>query len=261
MTTVAVVINEQDLAAFGFIAESVTGVLDAPSVSYPTTKVPGRAGVVRLAIEPEMAPREIRLVGTLEATEPGTVDLMVGRLKQWLRGDLELRTGYDLTKVYRAVCTSVVATTLDPQHLSWYAPMTLTFTCDDPRAYGAEAQVIGFAGTRTPLPLGTAPSEPIIRIMGPATDPILTYRAANGAVLATHGFTIGLTTTDYLGLSTASATARVSRLGTETNAIATEASGDFLIFDPADGDPSAGAWPTIEVSSGTGEAIYQRVFL
>jgi hypothetical protein len=36
---------------------------------------------------------------------------------------------------------------------------------------------------------------------------------------------------------------------------------DFLTFDPLDGDPSVGAWPTLEVSVGTGEALYRETYL
>jgi hypothetical protein len=190
-TDVALVVNDQDLADFGFVTQTVTGLLDAPGASYPTAKVPGRVGVVRLSRLPETPAREIRVNGLVEAASAAVLDAALGRLKQWLRqGDLELRAGHDLTKFYRGVLTGGVITAADPQFLATAASVQLTFLCVDPRAYGAEALAIGFTAARAPLPLGTAPSEPLIRVMGPAANPVLTYRKASGAVAGVMRFTI-----------------------------------------------------------------------
>src|SRR5687768_16866116 len=109
----ALVINDHDVASFGFVATTVTGLLDAPGASYPTTKVPGRVGAVRTARLPEVSPREIRVSGTMLVAAPPLLDAALGRFKQWLAQDeLEIRSGHDLSKVYRGVLTGAVVTAM-----------------------------------------------------------------------------------------------------------------------------------------------------
>jgi hypothetical protein len=263
---VALVVNDQSLAQFGFVVDpmGISGLLDAASTKVPTGTVPGRPGAVRLALLPETEAREIHVAGHLIGTSIADLMARADYLKQWLaRGgdDLEIRSGYDLTRFWRGALTGCVITGVEGQFYNPYATAELTFTCADPRAYGAEATVVGFgAQSRAPCPLGTAPSEPLIRLMGPASNPVITYRSAAGAVVGSHGFTIALGNAEFLEVSTPDLTVIRHSGGAASDAIALEGSGDFITLSPDDGDPMVGAWPTLETSSGTGEALWRKTY-
>lgn len=262
--------NDRDFAALGVTIERVTGLLDAPDVTYPTEHVPGCIGTVLLSDTPETGDRPIEAKGMLVADTPDELFARVGILKQWIRGRvLEIRSIHAPTVFYRGRYRSCRVREYDPQfgtHLPGgkaAADLTLRIVCDDPRGYGADDTVIAFAQTPTPVPQGTAAAEPVIRVMGPATNPMLTYRNAAGDVRGQHGVTWAVASGEFVEFHTPNRTILLYASGAITNLLPNETPGaayDFITFDPADGDPSVEAWPTIEVSVGTAEALYPRTY-
>jgi hypothetical protein len=120
---------------------------------------------------------------------------------------------------------------------------------------------VGIGATRQAIPLGTAVSAPTIRIMGAATNPVLTYRNAGGTVKQTMGFTVTLASTDYLEINGELFSITKYASGVASNGMALWTSGDFPALDPQDGYPSIDSYPTLEVSAGTGEVLYRRTWL
>ena len=142
------------------------------------------------------------------------------------------------------------------------ADVAFRILCRDAYWKAAEPtlRALAVAATRYTLPLGTAPSSPIIRIMA-ATNPVLTYRSAGGTSLRTMTFTVTLASTDYLDINMQTRKIVKYASGTASNGASLLTSGDFpWAFDPADGDVATSAWPTLEVSTGTAEALYWKSY-
>jgi hypothetical protein len=146
--------------------------------------------------------------------------------------------------------------------------IAVTVSCQEAFWQATEPTIraIPAAATRYDLPLGSAPSAFVLRIMGAATNPVVTYRTAGGTVVWTLTFTVTLVATnDYLELD--GTTGRIWKYasGVKTDGIALLTGGqqDWGVrgLDPQDGDSTTSAWPTIELSAGTGELSWRKAWL
>lgn len=258
----AIYINELDLRRLGFITESVEGWLDSPSVLDRTTQLPGRVGAIILAPETETSPRTVTVNGLIKLGSSSAVRAAIDKLKNQIsRGTLEVRFVDHLDRIIyaRAQETQLVAT--QPQFTSPFSRVALRFFCPDPLIYAKQGTLIGLITTATPIPLGTAVSAPTLRIMGPATNPVLTYRKADGTATQSMGFTITLAGTDYLEINCEVDTIKKVISGVETIDLNLLTSGHFISLDPQDGDPDAQSFPSLELSAGTGEVMYRKAWL
>jgi phage-related protein len=114
---------------------------------------------------------------------------------------------------------------------------------------------------RTGIPLGTAVSAPLIRVLGAATNPVITYRDKSGAVRQSMTLTITLAATDYLEIDCELFTITKYVSGVASNGITLLTAGDFIALDPQDGDYANGVWPTLEISAGSAEVLYRKAWL
>jgi hypothetical protein len=140
-------------------------------------------------------------------------------------------------------------------------------SCTSPSALwrlaSGTAVAIAAASTRYTLPLGTAPSAPIIRVMGAATTPSVVYRNSAGVVQVQIAVPT-LTSTEYADLNMETLTLQKvsSGTGTDISGLITVTTGSLpFALDPAHGNYELSAWPTLEVTAGTAEVLYTKRYL
>ena len=264
----AIRVNGIDLAdRFGFYADTISGWLGMTTLATPAVSVYGRDGGVALPASVG-AGRAVQIGLTTQATtqeirrerERGLAALLrAGRIR--FHVDDGLTGPVQIEGRLRALTILPFGPSLSPLA----SRATIDLLCDDEvywRDVEPTTRALAVAGTRYPVPLGTAPSSPIIRIMGSATDPSVTYRDAGGAAVRTMGFTVTLASTDYLDIDMRRGRIQKVASGVATNGIALLTSGQFpWALDPQDGERETAAWPTLEVSTGTGEVLFWRQWL
>lgn len=264
----AVRVNGIDLAErFGFYADTISGWLGMTTLTTPTVGVYGRDGGVGLP--PTVGDgRALQLSMTTRATTPDarrererglSALLRAGRVRLWV--DDGITGPVQIEGRLRALAILPFGPSLSPLA----SRATIALVCDDEpywRDVEPTTRALAVAATRYNLPLGTAPSSPVIRIMGSATNPTVTYRDAGGAAVRTLGFTVSLASTDYLDIDMRRGRIQKVASGVVTNGIALLTSGQFpWALDPQDGERETAAWPTLEVSTGTGEVLFWRQWL
>lgn len=259
----ALYIDDFDTSRIGFWARRADGRQGVVTVRDRTTQLPKRAGEIALAREGDHAPRRIIVVGTIKGTSVSQVlsrrEELKGRLS---RGTVEVRFVDDPDRVYYARLEEGDIRGTDPEFNTLYSDVSFTLYCPDPLIYQRYSTRIPFTSQKAAMPLGRAPSLPIIRIAGAVTNPVLTLRDIRGAIVKTLGLTVTLGATEYVEINCeTSAITRVTA-GVAANAPALMTSGDFLMLDPHDGDPVTNLWPTLECSpTAACEALYTKADL
>jgi hypothetical protein len=273
MPTPSLFANGRDVEALGLRVFTCKGPWDIPQITDPTLVIPGRLGLVRTGAATQMAARTITLTGAIYRSDaPRTnadVLAMLDVLKPLLAlGVLELRTATQPTRSYLCRLATFDVTMHGAAFAAGSADFSLTLTCTDPLGYDTDPSGIGFAAAPIAIPLGTGPSAGLLRIMGPATSPVVTYRDLTGAIVHTLGFTRTLLATDYEEIDLDLLKVTRVQSGVATNDIAALTSGDLedFVLRPEDGDALAGVYPTLECSglTGTGnqcELLYSRGWL
>lgn len=255
-------INGQDIEALGMRIETCRGLRDIPAVSDPAITIPGRAGVMRTGAPSTVALRELVLTGNIFNSDGASrthIDLLakLDVLRPlFASGLLELRTVDRPTRAYTCRAPLFEVTTIGPEFVATAASFRITLQVTDPFAYDTQMSGIGFAAAATEVPLGTAPSGGILRIMGPATDPEIKYRDLTGVVRHTLKFSRTLLATDYEEIDLDLMTVHRVQSGVASNDIAALVSPSDLesfALSPEDGDALAGAYPTLECSGLTGD--------
>ena len=265
----ALFVNDFDTSSLGLVVTGVDGWRDAPATRDRTTQLPTRVGAVILAPEAETAPRQLVIDGVIDPTAAGkagslaNVRAAINELQALIyRGTIEVRFADepDVFVLARGEQAQLIAT--PPQFMNPKSRVQIRLFCPDPLRYDRNGSVVGFGvSPRAGVPLGTAVSAPVIRVMGAATNPVITYRDKSGVVRMTMGFTVTLAATDYLEIDCELFTIKKFASGVETNGITLLTSGDFIALDPQDGDYANAVWPTLEVSAGSGEVLYRRAWL
>lgn len=265
----ALYVNDFDTSRLGLIVTGVDGWRDAPSTRDRTTQLPTRVGAIILAPEAETAPRQISIEGVIDPSHAGlaltmaNVRAAISELQERIyRGTIEVRFADepDIFVLARGEQAQLVAS--PPQFMNPKSRVQIRLLCPDPLRYDRNGSVVGFGvSPRTGTPLGTAVSAPVLRIMGAATNPVITYRDKSGTVRQTMTFTVTLASTDYLEIDCELFTITKYASGVASNGITLLTAGDFIALDPQDGDYAGGVWPTLEVSAGSGECLYRRAWL
>jgi len=264
----AVLVNGVNLGTrFGFYADRVTGWLGTATVATSSVTLRGRDGGMAVpAVGGEG--RRIEVAGTLRAetvtarrdAERGVADLVrSGRVR--LVVDDGLAGAMQIEGRLQAATFVPFGPSLSPLA----SRGTLAFVCEDEpywRDVEPTTRAVAAVSTRYTVPLGTAPSSPIIRIMGSATNPVLTYRDAGGASVRSITFTATLTSSEYLDIDMRRGRVQRVTSGAAANGLSLITGGDFPWgLDPQDGDYGTSAWPTVEVSAGTAEILWWRQWL
>jgi hypothetical protein len=263
--TATVRINGTDIGTtLGWYPDDLPQWLSPTPRSLTANTLHRRSGVFPALLR-SAAPRVLGIKGTLTATSLANRRTAERQIADLVYGGEATITVDDGTT---ALQTTGVATALSivPFGVS-LAPLALRieaeFTCPDPTWRESEptSQILG--ATRQTLALGTAPSTPIIRIMGSATNPVLTYRNAGGTAIKTCTFTVTLAAADdWLDIDMRTGLCVLSDNAVTSNGLSYLSAGDFpWAFDPQDGDYGTSAWPTLEVSAGTGVAYWWKRYL
>lgn len=260
----SVYVNDQNLEAMGFHVETPAGLWDGLAVNAAGTTIPGRAGQLAPVTDPGSAARTIVLSGPLHGSSNADVVQKLHALKALLGGGLlELRRIDDPTIMHVGRLLSIAPVPFGAALAATDYVLTVTIQCDDPYAYDVASRIVAFAQGATPIPLGTAPSSGLIRILpdpatGTAVNPVLTYRDITGTVRETMGFTRTLAAADYLDVDLSLFKVTRSVAGAPTNDIAAQTSGGFFALSPLDG--GSAVWPTLEVSAGRAALLYRRAW-
>lgn len=262
----AVTINGLDpQLRFSLAAQRFSNVWDGPAVAETEGRLFGRAGRV---IDSDVADIDARdLSIDVIAPRLASADAVPALLDQvkalWYRGDLEIVVQDQPTRAFYGRVRALSLTRSDPQLLSNAVLGTIRVRCLDPYQYDLVPHVIAVPPSgRADLATGTAPSWPLVHLMGAAVDPVLSVLGASGETLASIGFDVDLTASQYLEIDMQAQTIRKVDAGVVTDAYGTVVSGDFFAL-PAT-DPSAGASPALRVtgvSTGGVVAYYRRAWL
>lgn len=234
-------VNGLALSALGLYLEDAGDSRSLAPAKYPLTPLYKRAGAVG-GVLPEVGPRVLTLRGKL-VTSANTVTARVqaeDMVKDWLAnaGLLTIELRDDIAPA-REIDGYVEQLTIQPfghPLLAVAATVDCRIVC--PEAYWRAPQ-----GTlvHTPgawLPLGTAPSTPLLRIHGPSTNPSFSVYDLANTVRASVSFTVTLTSSEYLDVDCATGVITKVSSGTRTNGISLLTSGTFpFVLDPAWGHP------------------------
>lgn len=267
----SIVVNGQDLNGLGVYLASVEGVHDAVDRIWQTTTIRGRAGSIIQSPVREPG-RVLKLTGTLTSTAKTIQGLLTNAdtVKDLLRSGMLRIVRTDGASPVNVKYIDGYVTSLGLKHLGHpinQTDDTLTCTVQCRDAYWRDQEPTirhaAVAGTRYTLPHGTAPSSPIIRIMGAATNPVLTYRDAGGTAQRTMTFTVVLAATnDWLDIDMRAGKITKWASGVSSNGRSLLTSGNPIFgIDPQDGDWATSQYTTIEVSAGTAMCLWHKQWL
>jgi hypothetical protein len=240
--------------AYGLILERDEDSRSLPSVRLDTIAIPRVPGLVLLS-DPEIEARPMTLQATIRGATADEARTRRDALFAVLRRRrITLRLGDQPT---REIAVHVVRATISSQPAQMIArtlPIAIEVLALDPYWVDLAPQVVALGRTPTPLPLGTAPSLPILTVPTPGSVLTVTLRNALGETVSVLQLA-GLTPGTALTIDAAAQTMRQGAISVLHTLIA----GDFPRLDVvAHGDFAASAWPTLALSQGTGTATYHR---
>lgn len=239
--------------------------LHRPRLSKEAVSVPGVPGRVYPGIL-DVADRTIRVSGVISKATAAEVRTILRSLDQIVgTRPVVLQTADMGGLQIIARMEQFDPTPMQPQMLSGGLTFEMVFRAEMPYWESTTGTTVAFNATATAMPAGTAPSPWLIKVNGPATNPLLTYANSAGTTLWTAGLTVTIAGGDFVRIVTDPLTMgifhSVSGVVTQNDQLLT--SGRFpLPLDGEDGVPYLSQWPTLKVtvSAGTpsGEAQYTK---
>lgn len=261
--TWAVYLGETPLDSLGIWVEDVSARYGGVARAFPQMSLPGRQGTV-LTADPDTQPRTLTLSGSIDPSARTITARTTAedRLKSLLyQGLIRVVADDDETapRQIDGVCTGLTITPVVHPMVTQVSRFSASILCPDPTWYDVTGQLIRFAATASPIPLGTAPSGGVIRVAAPSwsanvVDPVITYLNAAGVALKTLSFTGTLTAgTEYLEVDLDRQTVVEVSSGSRANAIGwLSTSGEFFALDPMDGDVLNSSYPQLKVTATSG---------
>lgn len=261
-------LNNVDASTYGFFLVDSPELLAMGGHTYQTMPVVQRQGVILGTARPTVEPRTLRLSGYISGTSLADARAKLDTLSAAIgTRPCRIRTAWATDREWYGVLTAMPA---GPNAAYWqqYLAAELEFLLYDPYAYATTQSIVPFTSAAVPVPLGTASSRghrdtaAIIRITGAATTPVLTYSNSAGVTVATMNFSgYSPLANDYIEIDLARGLVEKVVSGARSNAMGNLASGwSFPALDPADGNVLFSAWPTLAVSTGTGQVRYHRAW-
>lgn len=249
-------INDVDLADYAFVLGADPKHAGAPQFADASAALIGQLGPMWLGEPVQAAARRLLVAGFISATSAALFRTYADELKQLAAtGAVRLRFNDRATQEFRDA--RLVDMTVGPRAAilaNLAGDVAMTFELLDPLRYDVQPQGIALTSSRVSLPMGTAPTFPLILVHGnnaSLTNPTLTYRDASGESQQTMNFTGTLGANDYLIVDCVRAQVTKSVAGTQSDASSWWTAGDFPVFRAADAWYEESAWPTLEVG-GTG---------
>jgi hypothetical protein len=252
---VSVRIDGVDLSTLGLITADVPELRDGVERDYPLGKVPGR-GAVHLSRRGQPRERRITVVGAIAAADHATVLTAMDSLKRRVGArEVQIVVADALTRYFTGRPESIRLPTIAPTLSQRMVHVRWTWVCTDPLAYDTTPQSVAF-GAATQMPLGSAPSRPVLTLSVPAGDVAVIYRDSGGTergrieLVDVSGAELVIDCDD-----------QVITFDDESGAELLSG-GDFLELDPLDG-AEGGPYPTLEVvgTVTAAVAVYRRAWL
>jgi phage-related protein len=241
----------KDLNDFGFIVRTIRGVFDGRVANYPTAELPGRLDTAVLDTSATGSPRDVVVEGTVEAATIAALTTAIRDLTGWCARAVALKTVHDTASFLQVKQVTVSTTPPDMQGIVTAHPVTITFRAFDPLWYSTSLSAVSFSAA-TAMPLGTAPSKPVIRVTGAYTNPTITLKNSSAVTVGTMVFTVVLANAaHYIEIDCANRTI-VHNTGSNADGSALLTSGNFLTLDPSDADTTVPTWPTLEAAVSAG---------
>lgn len=265
----AILIDGIDIGTnFGWYADDVPQWLSPPNRTPSIVALVNQMGGILTGAT--YGPRELGISGTMRATTVQLLRDAEHQIRDLLHAGvstIQVNDGSTPTRTIQGSLRSLSLNPLVPSLSGLATRVQASFLCADPTWEAIEPTIrhMAVAATRYDLALGTAPSNPLIEIMGSAINPVVTYRDAGGTAVLT--LTFGATTlaaTESLLLDCTRGTITKYVAGVASDAISLLTAGQISFprpFDPQDGNYALNFWPTIETSTGTGRAIYAKRYL
>ncbi len=262
-------VNDIDLADYGFVLGADPAHRAMPSFTDASMALLGAIGPTWAGEPVQVAPRRLTIAGSVRAASSSALLTAIDALKQIAtQGAVRIRFADHADREFRD-CRLVDFSAPSPAAVlsNLGANLSITFEDLDPLAYDLNQQGIPLSTGRAALPIGTAPSFPILVIHGGGASLsgiTATYRDAVGVARQSMGFTLSLGANDYLIVDCLRARVIVSTAGVQADSLASWTSGDFFVIRSADGSSELGQYPTIELTgTGTpmGTIYYSRAWL
>lgn len=260
----AIFVNGRDMSDVGLEPLGISGWFDMPTVSRRSeqmTNTTGAALGTGIRIEPRKLSLQFYLKPQLLTDRQSLMDIV----NDTFTGLCEVQFVDKPNRVIRAYVESV-ATRAENESVGLIEPalvLTITMVAYDAAIYDTEPTVLAVTTTPRQVPLGSWPSGGVLHLMGSMSGNVtITYRAHTGDVLQTLVLNGTLAADEYLEVDFSDRTiTKISNAGVrDETAYSFKSSGNWFVFDPADGNRTVGVWPTIELSTGTGVLIYRKAW-
>lgn len=252
-------LNEYDTANSGLYVEGVQGWADGVGYGDLLVELPGRAGQLIAGQRPKMAPRLVSVVGVVKGSTMADLQTKLQDLRgRAAEGVVALSFGDDTDRemLGRLQQFQVAPNNESPAFVIPERKVGMQFLCPNPFLQHRQATLVALPGTGSDAicPLGTAPSSPVITVVGPGASLTITLSNGAGQSLATlvFAFSPSLGSTDYIEIDTEAMTIIKGASGTRSNAYSSLTSGTFFALDPHDGAVR------LSLSAGSGFATYRR---
>lgn len=261
-------LDDDDLSAWGFQSKSTAGLDGANPAVRPTLTLPGLGHDLVSSAVGAAPPRRFTVTLVWRGSSLSALETAMHVLRERCDGtELRFRHALRSNQQLRARCTALpVAYAPGAKYLAPYHwEPTLEFEAADPDWEDVDAamQTVTVAAN-TPLPQGTAPTRPVLRITasgGSVVNPQWVYKNSAGTTLVTVSPTVTLANGDAWELDVQAQLVQQRVSGVWQDARATlPVNALFPIFSPKDGVYASATWPTGTVigTNATGLATYRR---
>lgn len=249
----SVLIDGIDMRTLGVRDSDIPELRDGLEVGYPTGSVPGR-GAVHLSRRGLPRERRITIVGWIAQEDHAAALAALDSVKRRLaRREVQIVVADQVARYIHGVPESIRFPTIAPYQIQHGTHIRWTFLCVDPLFYAVAADSVAF-GAATQIPLGSAPSLPVLTLTNPSGDIAVIYRSSAGLELARIEFS------DVSGSELVIDCDNQVITIDDENGAGLLSGGDFFALDPLHGS-EGGPYPTLEVSGATsGTATYRRAW-
>jgi phage-related protein len=235
---------------YGLILSSAPSWLDAPSRTFQTIVIPGRAGVTPLAEATETL-KTLTLKGVVQGETPSEARGNLDKLKVALRTGSVTVSLSDRPGVF--IYVDFQSLTSIPSEagslIACKLPVEITLQCADPFWYDTNFSSVSIAsGTSSDIALGSGPVRPLLTLLGPSTNPAISLNDYLGTLYQEMIFNgLSLSTGDALVIDNDAMT--IKKNG--TNALLSLTAGDFIKIEASDvAYYDTSSWPTIGLTGG-----------
>jgi hypothetical protein len=254
--------------AYGFQASALPEIYSAPVTPWEAITIPQRPGVLLRRDTPEVQSRVLDITGIIIGTNAADAVSKLELMKRDLLGRPILVAfgavaGLTNAREYSGVVESLSGNLFSGGQITNVVTARLLVLVPDGAARDA-VETIDSESPAAPITIavGTAPTFARVTIIGPATDPVLTYTDGFAQTMGTMDFDVTLATGDSLvidGADGGSVTHVVGGVSSQGLGLITNADYLFPVFTPADVDPAGPTMPNVTASSGaTLTARYRR---